>query len=193
MFNTEHAYPTELTKFLPNVCTEPPKGENAFCKNHSATAAKLGIPAKLSDFLTYCGANPQSYNIEGKSKVASVLKKMADTAGKSCTIDDTQNTSYLLRNRTIANQTNLSADESIEPGCNKDLGEKSAHKLTRSHGIFAGIAGGGIIRNWAPLYKSEGTPQVFSLNFQKENVICMCCSLAGRVDYNKYCSESSIS
>ena len=160
MFNTEHAYPSELTQFLPNVCTEAPKGENAFCTKHCATATKLGFPTKLSEFLSHCGANPKAYNIDGKGKVQSVLKQMADAAGKACAIADTQNTAYLLRNRAISNQSNFSADASTEKGCHKDLGEKAVHKLTRSHGVFAGISGGGIIRNWAPLYKSEGTPQV---------------------------------
>ena len=160
MFNTQHAYPSELTQFLPNACTDAPMGENAFCTKHCATANKLGVPTKLSKFLAHCGANPNSYNMEGKGKVQTVLKRLADAAGKSCSIADTQNTAYLLRNRAIANQTNFSADDSTEKGCQKDLGEKAVHKLTRSHGVFAGISGGGIIRNWAPLYKSEGTPQV---------------------------------
>ena len=161
MYNTEHAYPSELTKFLPNVCTESPLGENAFCENHCATARKLGFPTKLSEFLAHCGADPKAYNAEGKGKVQTVLKQMSDAAGKSVSVADTQNTAYLLRNRTIANQTNFTADESTEKGCAKDLGEKAVHKLTRSHGVFAAISGGGIIRNWAPLYKSEGTAQVF--------------------------------
>ena len=160
MFNTEHAYPSELTKFLPNVCTEAPLGENAFCKNHCSVARRLGIPAKLSEFIAHCGANPKQYNAEGKSKIALLLKQMADAAGKACSIADTQNTAYLLRSRTIANKETLSAAETSEQGCHKDLGEKAVHKLTRSHGIFAGISGGGIIRNWAPLYKSEGVAQV---------------------------------
>ena len=141
MFNTEHAYPSELTKFLPNVCTESPNGENAFCRNHCATADKLGLPKKLSEFLTYCGANPKQYNIEGKGKVQTVLKQMADAAGKACSFVDTQNTSYLLRNRTIANQQNFSAETSTEPGCHKDLGEKTVHKLTRSHISYLQING----------------------------------------------------
>ena len=94
MFNTEHAYPSELTKFLPNVCTEAPLGENAFCKNHCSVARRLGIPAKLSEFIAHCGANPKQYNAEGKSKIALVLKQMADAAGKACSIADTQNTAY---------------------------------------------------------------------------------------------------
>ena len=146
MWNTEHAYPSELTQFLPNVCTEAPSGENAFCLQHCATAKSLGRPTKLAEFIKSCGADPLAYNLDGKSKVALVLKHMADAAQSSCEVEDTQNTAYLLRNRKIANETNFSAVKSTSSDCRKDLGDKAVHKLTRSHGVFAGISGGGIIR-----------------------------------------------
>ena len=178
LWNTAHAYPAELTEFLPNVCTEAPSGDNAFCINHCETAKKLGRPTKLSDFLSHCGADPNAYNLEGKGKVASVLKQMADLANDKCEVDDTQNTAYLLRNQEIANQTNFSSVRTNETtDCKKDLGDKSVHKLTRSHGVFAGISGGGLIRNWAPLYKSEGVTQEIRriLNsFLPKNALFIC-------------------
>ena len=159
-WNTQHAYPSDLTEFLPNVCTEAPHGDNAFCLQHCETAKKLGRPTKLNEFIANCGADPKEYNLEGKGKVAAVLKQMAEATKDEVKVGDTQNTAYLLRNRDIANKTNLSSEKTEEPDCNKDVGDKSTHKLTRSHGVFAGISGGGIIRNWAPLYSSEGKAQV---------------------------------
>lgn len=43
--------------------------------------------------------------------------------------------------------------------CRKDIGETSKLRR-RSRGILAFVTGGGIIKSWDPLYKSEGPTQV---------------------------------
>ena len=166
MWNTEHSYPTEITDYLPNACPNAPADAQAFCTEHCEIVKKLNKPTKLTDFINVCGADPKAMTKEGQSKMRTVLASMAKDAAKlekgnhaKNGFSDAQGTSYLLRNKAIANQTNMKPDKN-EEDCRKDTGEKGIHKHSRSRGVFMSVSGGGIIRNWAPLFKSEGAAQV---------------------------------
>jgi hypothetical protein len=161
MWDTQYSYPTELQDYLPNACSHEPKIGQAFCKEHCEIAAQLGKPTELSAFIQHCGVDPDGFTKEGKAKMGKVLSDMSKHAGKlDSTLDDSQGTSYLLRNSKIANKENFSSKKKSEGNCHKDIGEKYVHKKARSRGVFMTVTGGGIIRNWAPLYKSEGPTQV---------------------------------
>ena len=163
MWDNRSSYPTDLVDYIPNVCPEPPQDQKAFCVQHSIVVEELGRPSNLNDFITHCGVDPDALTKDGKGKMAAILDLMAKQAKDSPCVSnmcDIQGTGYLLRNRNIANKDNLTASKKDIEDCRKDTGEKFIQKRTRSRGIFCSVSGGGIIRSWAPLYKSEGPTQV---------------------------------
>lgn len=163
MWDTKHSYPADLQEYLPNACTNSPESGKAFCTLHCGVADQLGRPTKLNDFLASCGADPKAFTKEGKSQVTEVLQNMANEAQaknlKTNNDSDTQGINYLLRNSDIAKKENFVPEKNSEADCRKDTGEKVVHKLTRSRGVMVSVSGGGIIRNWAPIFKSEGPTQ----------------------------------
>ena len=74
--------------------------------------------------------------------------------------NDAQGTRYLLRDKKISNTTNFTRNKTSEEDCRKDTGDKTVHKLSRSRGVLMTVSGGGIIRSWNDLFKSEGPTQV---------------------------------
>ena len=79
MWNPKNRYPAQnILKTYPNICPEQPAYGSAFCVQHSKTVEDLGYPSKLREFLTKCGANPNSYTKEGKALVSAELDKLTD-------------------------------------------------------------------------------------------------------------------
>ena len=117
MWNTKNSYPTDLQEYLPNACTNSPDNGKAFCALHCSVAKELGRPTKLNDFLASCGANPNAFTKDGKSKVTEDLKQMANEANKKqLNIEndcDTQGINYLLRNSEIAKKENFVPEKKI--------------------------------------------------------------------------------
>ena len=158
MWDTSSAYPKDILDFVPSVCTEAPVSGKAFCYKHAKQAEDQGKPSNLSEFISTCGADPNALTKEGKGKMKEVLKKMAEKTGVKEEIKDEQ-IGYLLRNRDLANKENFTSEKTNEDDCRKDLGEKTVHKLSKSRGGLFSISGGGVIRSWSTLYKSEGATQ----------------------------------
>ena len=127
-------------------------------------ATLFGKPSNLSEFIKHCGADPSALTKDGKRNMDKVLKEMANQANnlnkKENDSNDAQGTGYLLRDRKISNTVNLKANKTSEDDCRKDTGEKTVHKLSRSRGVLMTVSGGGIIRSWNDLFKSEGPAQV---------------------------------
>ena len=42
----------------PDVCPRQPKAHHAFCNEHCAVVAELGIPTATEEFLKYCNSSP---------------------------------------------------------------------------------------------------------------------------------------
>ena len=47
---------------FPNVCTEEPAGNSAFCAYHLRLAKDRGYPTDVRGFLSYCGVPGKSIN-----------------------------------------------------------------------------------------------------------------------------------
>ena len=47
---------------FPNVCTEEPAGNSAFCAYHLRLAKDRGYPTDVRGFLSYCGVTGKSIN-----------------------------------------------------------------------------------------------------------------------------------
>ena len=127
MWNPKSRHPTQnILKTYPNVCSEQPAYGSAFCVEHSRTVEDLGYPSELRKFLEKCGANPNSYNKEGKAKVSAILDKLTEQSTNqenTASASDAQGTTYFLRNRQLANRENFSLREDAESDCRKDIGE----------------------------------------------------------------------
>ena len=165
MWDAQQSIPKDLGEYLPNACPDSPVYCHAFCEHHCTIAKKLGKPTLLNDFIKHCGVDPDALTKDGKGKMSAVLAAMAKNAiqlEKESTFDnsDSQGTNYLLRNRNISKPENFKVDANKEEDCRKDTGEKVVQKRTLSRGVFCFVSGGGIIRSWSPLYKSEGPTQV---------------------------------
>ena len=160
MFDNSSAYPKYIHEYLPQVCTNSPEPGRAFCKTHNHHVEKLNIPTGLREFLSYCGANSHAYNKEEKEKVKRKLLEIAKGEVEGCSTAEAQGIEMILRNRNISNKTNFEENKSDDhENCRKDIGE-SAKLRRRTRGILAFISGGGIIKSWDTLYKSEGPTQV---------------------------------
>lgn len=151
MWDNSYAYPEDITKFVPNVCPEEPAHLAAFCKKHCLAVEDQGKPSGLRQFIKSCGANPESYNKDGKSKVQTVLEQMSkiNNGKNDLTFADTQGVTYLLRSKEISNKENF--EEDIEgdenTNCRKDIGETERLRR-RSRGYEAFVTGGGIIKKF---------------------------------------------
>ena len=164
MWNNKFAYPQDIVQYLPNVCPEQPAHRKAFCAKHCKVVESLKKPSGLREFLKHCGADPNAYSIEGKSKVQNVLDSMSmkiPPNHNDKTFADVQGTGYLLRTKGISNQMNFKVvkDDEEEEDCRKDIGEVVKLQI-RSRGYEAFVTGGGIIKKIWPIYKSEGPTQV---------------------------------
>ena len=164
MFDNSSIYPKDIREYLPQDCTNSPASGKAFCKEHSSQIELLDIPTGLREFLKYCGADSDAYNKDEKEKVKVKLAEIAarlnnlEVTGSSSA--EIQGVEKILRSKDIANKANF--QENINLGsedCRKDIGEPTKLRR-RNRGILAFISGGGIIRSWDPLYKSEGPTQV---------------------------------
>ena len=149
----------DIQEFVPNVCSEPPAHGRAFCMKHSEMVENLGHPSGLREFIKKCGADPNSYNKEGLRKVQEVIKSFADSVSAKLsddhTVGDSQGTKALLTNKHIMKRTNFQIeedDEDHDKPCRKDIGDKMQLRR-RSRGVEVFVTGGGIIRQWAPIYK----------------------------------------
>ena len=160
MWDTSAAYPTDILEFVPNCCQEAPLYGKAFCETHCNAAAAQGITSNLNEFISVCGANPEALTKDGKGKMKDVLKTMAQNSTFQETISDDQQIGFLLKNPNLATKENFSSTEKAGEDCRKDVGEKTVHKLSKSRGGLFSISGGGVIRSWSTLYKSEGPTQV---------------------------------
>ena len=156
-----------LEKYVPNVCPKKPVFSKAFCSEHCAVVERLGYPSDLREFLISCGTknnpvDPNKYSKPMKHLVEWTLSRISQRVEPTNeTSTDAQGTTYLLRNRNIANEANFTLLGDGED-CNKDTGE--IQRLQRfSKGIIMFVTGGGIIRSWAPIYKSESPTQVVLL------------------------------
>ena len=132
----------------------------AFCSFHCKAAEAQGRPSNLSEFISVCGANPEALTKEGKVKMNEVLQTMAKNSTVEETLSDDQQIGFLLKNPNLATKENFTATEKTGEDCRKDLGEKTVHKLSKTRGGLFSISGGGVIRSWSTLYKSEGATQV---------------------------------
>ena len=161
MWDNRASYPSDILDYLPSVCPDSPKYGHAFCDKHVEATKALNVPTLLNDFISFCGANPDSLNKDGRTKMSVVLETMSRMSKvRDDKAVDAQGTGYLLRNRNIATKELLRDDKADRNDCRKDLGEKCTHKLCRSRGVFCAISGGGIIRKWDTLFGSEGQTQV---------------------------------
>ena len=149
----------DVQEFVPNVCVESTDYGKAFCKKHGTIIEKLGHPSGLRDFIQSCGADPNQYTKEGLKKVASVLQSLSDLKSANVEDEDTsgasQGTTQLLSNKQIMNKDNLVLydDNNVgEEQCRKDVGDRLQLRR-RSRGVEVFVTGGGIIRQWAPIYK----------------------------------------
>ena len=161
MWNNRASYPSDILDYVPSVCPDSPKYGHAFCDKHIEASKALNVPTLLNDFIKFCGANPDSLNKDGRTKMSIVLETMSRMSKvRDDKAVDAQGTGYLLRNRNIATKELLRDDKADRNDCRKDIGEKCSHKLCRSRGVFCAISGGGIIRKWDTLFGSEGQTQV---------------------------------
>ena len=123
---------------------------------------KLGIPTKLRDFLKYCGCNVDNYTKDDRKKKDVILKDLARKIEvKSKTVADLTGTSMILRERSFTQQENFDKDDDDDPrgSCNKDTeGLVTMNCYSRGHQVF--VTGGGMIRFWGPLFRSESPTQV---------------------------------
>ena len=163
MWEPTNKYPGQnISEYVPNACPLQPGAGSAFCDHHGKTVISCGYPSELRPFLKACGANPNAYTKEGKEKVLSVLKFIAQEKPDNDqipTTEDEQGTGYFLRNKKMATKENLAEPLGNIGDCRKDIGEaKRLHR--RSRGVECIVSGGGVIRSWTPLYKSEGPTQV---------------------------------
>ena len=88
-----------ISKYVPNACTQGPDTGKAFCMEHAIAIEAKGIPTKLRPFIKYCGADPNRYTKEEKKKVDSVLKAICE--GHVEPVSTSQGTSMILRNAKI--------------------------------------------------------------------------------------------
>ena len=161
MWDNRESYPDDILDYVPSVCPESPEYGHAFCNKHVKAANALRVPTHLNSFISFCGANPDSLNKEGRTKMSVVLETMARMSKlKDESALDSQGCGYLLRNRNIVTKEILKDTKAGSNNCRKDLGEKCTHKLSRSRGVFCAVSGGGIIRKWDTLFGSEGGTQV---------------------------------
>jgi len=162
MFDNIQSVPEDIQQYVPHDCTNAPATNKAFCSAHCSQLEELNVPTGLREFITFCGASSSNFTKEGKSKVkeklAILAKQVKSVEGTSSV--EAQGVSYFLRNRDIANADQL--QELPLPGkedCRKDVGEPLRLRR-RSRGLLPFIAGGGIIRSWDVLFRSEGATQV---------------------------------
>ena len=134
--------PDRLGGNMPPVCTAEPVRGNAFCKDHSETAATLGWPHKLREFLIKCGTNPKGFNKESAKRVDTVLTQLAQTAesqqGQSSGQPSnvfTKTTNYFLQSRAI-NADDFTASTpptSEDDKCNKVCNIKPLYFVKHIH------------------------------------------------------------
>jgi len=149
---------------LPTVCPETPVDGSAFCDIHCKALREKGFEILgLRDFLLHCGANPSNYTKDDRKKVR------ARTIELSLLIGENVKTPSAIANYTSRNlidkvtRKDPSAFDRAEEipeemTCTKDLG--NAQQLRgHSRGILAMIKGGGIIRSWCHIYRSESLSQ----------------------------------
>ena len=149
----------DVQEFVPNVCVESPDHGKVFCQRHSKIIDQLGHPSGLRDFIKSCGADPNHYTKEGMGKVASVLESLSQKNSASVEDKDTsggsQGTSQLLKNKEIMKKENFVVNDHNDDGveqCRKDVGDRIQLRR-RSRGVEVFVTGGGIIRQWSPIYK----------------------------------------
>ena len=156
----------ELHEYIPTTCSDSPLPGHAFCSEHCQEVKQLGYPTELKAFLKSCSdgmsvVNPDEYSKEMMKTVNDKIKIISRqlkgvAAARSAT--DVQGTSYLLRKRNLSSASfELEGDSQAD--CNKDTGNKM--RLRRwTRGVFVTLSGGGIIKHWAPLFRSESPTQV---------------------------------
>ena len=149
----------DVQEFVPNVCVESPDHGKAFCQKHCKVIEQLGHPSGLRDFIQSCGADPNQYTKEGLRKVALVLQSLSVL--KSANVDDedtsggSQGITHLLLNNDIMKKENFALKDDKNDGddqCSKDVGNRLTLRR-RSRGVEVFVTGGGIIRQWSPIYK----------------------------------------
>ena len=108
MWDNRESYPDDILDYVPSVCPESPEYGHAFCNKHVKAANALRVPTHLNSFISFCGANPDSLNKEGRTKMSVVLETMARMSKlKDESALDSQGCGYLLRNRNIATKEML--------------------------------------------------------------------------------------
>ena len=174
MFDNAKSVPQDIQDFIPHDCVNSPAPGKAFCSVHCDQLRHLNIPTGLREFISFCGASSDTYDKEGKSKVKQKLsmlaKKVRAVEGTSST--EAQGVVSLLRTDGMATREQLQELPGGE-NCRKDIGEPNRLRR-RTRGILPFISGksahnfvftehcsgGGIIRAWDTLYRSEGATQV---------------------------------
>lgn len=146
-----------ILEALPNVCAEEPVYGSAFCHKHKEVVASMGYPSDLKGFIESCGANPSPFTKSDKDKVKQVLEELSQNydgeASKTESGGDAQGTSYLLRNRELAKDTNFEMTQEFDDHCQKNIGKlQTLNKWSR--GVLVVVGAGGIIEWWCPLYDS---------------------------------------
>ena len=159
---------SQIFEWVPNVCAEQPTPGSAFCEVHSKAVKDLGFPTQLRDFILKCGADPSQYGKEGRTKVKQVLQEMSRHQATGLTETETgvdmQGITHLLADTGLVTRDNVEMSE-VSTKCHKDIGD--VHRLHKwSRGIQVIVGAGGIILDWAPLYRAENPLQVVFILFK---------------------------
>ncbi|XP_064381941.1 uncharacterized protein LOC135330880 [Halichondria panicea] len=155
---------------LPDVCTNSPIRNKAFCEEHCLLLQNEApdVPIDLRQFLKYCGAQAveNEEECEGDTDtvdaVVNSIKVNTNQFGTSATTS--QGTAALIEKHPELVQSTV-YDDPNERVCRKDTGKsKRLRKWSRGHQFV--IRGGGHIDTWQPLYRSESPSQVFLILIQ---------------------------
>lgn len=162
MFDNTSSAPKDIRDFLPQDCTNSPVYGKAFCQQHCILIESLNIPTKLRDFISYCKADSYAFNSDEKkkvkAKVTEIAKLFKKQKVKGTSSAESQGLTMMLRNKELMKKENFQM-VNTEEDCRKNIGEPTKLR-PRSRGILAFVTGGGIIRSWDSLYRSEGPVQV---------------------------------
>ena len=166
MMDIDGGIDEELHEYIPTTCSDSPSPGHAFCQEHCEEVKRLGFPTELKAFLKSCGTvvsavNPDEYSKEMMKTVNERIKIISRQLNRKDNIrsaTDVQGTSHFLRRQNLP-PSSFELDGDSQVDCNKDTGNKM--RLRRwTRGVFVTLSGGGIVKHWAPLFRSESPTQV---------------------------------
>ena len=140
-----------IVESFPNVCALEPIHGSAFCSLHSRLVEGMGYPTQIREFIRRCQVDPGNYTKEGKNRVKSVLQSLSrnQTENETESAEEAQGTSYLLRNRQIANNNNCEMTGQEGDKCRKDIGDIRRRIHSWSRGVMVVVGGNDLpLRPW---------------------------------------------